>query len=305
VYILNTGYHRLVASTTVNAVNVHRSPQCGTWHILFLTTRCWSGGQCCCWARRYGLETVYNHLRDPLGKVIATQLAQADNRILPDDYTVLDTTDTENASELNKEVEEKKFLRMAKVYNALVMWQGSPNLCATQKESRAQNKQMTAVGYISDTEEIIKASRSNFQHDVVAAFKLSERSPLPPALSPKDLPGARTQVLNIHHIKRIDSYPADSYQDSVPESILDTDNNLGWNGDFNNLNVSMDDWVADVNSDMKNYIGIQVLDCSEHRNVNTTLNVTWVIWPTWRSMKQTDKGLMTVTAMETRRNKGN
>jgi hypothetical protein len=31
---------------------------------------------------------------------------------------------------------------------------------------------MTAVGYISDTEEIVKASWSNFHHDGAAAFKL-------------------------------------------------------------------------------------------------------------------------------------
>jgi len=48
---------------------------------------------------------------------------------------------------------------------------------------------MTAVGYILDTEEIVKASWSLFQHDGAATFKLSERSPLPPALSAKDLPG--------------------------------------------------------------------------------------------------------------------
>jgi hypothetical protein len=40
----------------------------------------------------------------------------------------------------------------------LEMWQGSQNLCPTQKESSIQNKQMTAAGYISDTEEIIRAS---------------------------------------------------------------------------------------------------------------------------------------------------
>jgi hypothetical protein len=46
--------------------------------------------------------------------------------------------------------------------------------------------QMTAMGYISDLEEIVKASSSLFQHDGAAAFNLSERSPLPPALSAKD-----------------------------------------------------------------------------------------------------------------------
>ena len=78
---------------------------------------------------------------------------------------------------------------MAKVHNVLEMWQGSQNLRATQKESHAQNKQMTALKYISDTEEIIKASWSNFQHNGVTAFKLSEKSPVPPALSATDLHG--------------------------------------------------------------------------------------------------------------------
>jgi hypothetical protein len=78
---------------------------------------------------------------------------------------------------------------MAKVHNLLEMWQGNHNLRATQKKSRAQNKLMTAVGYISDTKQIVKASWSLFQHDGPAAFKLSEKSPVPPALSGKDLPG--------------------------------------------------------------------------------------------------------------------
>jgi len=49
--------------------------------------------------------------------------------------------------------------------------------------------EMTAIGYISVTEEIVKASWSNFQHDGAAAFTLSERSPLPPTLSAKYFPG--------------------------------------------------------------------------------------------------------------------
>jgi hypothetical protein len=110
---------------------------------------------------------------------------------------------TENDSEMKKEVEERTLHKMAKVHNFLEMWQGSQNLCATQKKSRAQNKQMSTVGYISDTEEIVKGSWSLFQHDGVAAFKVSERSPLPPALSAKSLPGGRTQILNARRIQRI------------------------------------------------------------------------------------------------------
>jgi hypothetical protein len=99
------------------------------------------------------------------------------------------TSNTENDSEMKNEAEERKLRRMAKVTNFLEMWQSSQNLHATQKESSTQNNQLTAVGYISDMEEIFKASWSLFQHDAAAAFKLSERSPLPPSLSAKDLPG--------------------------------------------------------------------------------------------------------------------
>ena len=66
---------------------------------------------------------------------------------------------------------------------------GQPNICATQEESRVQNEQIAPVGYFSDTEEIFNASWSLFEHDCGDAFKLSERSPLPPPLSAKDLSG--------------------------------------------------------------------------------------------------------------------
>jgi len=56
---------------------------------------------------------------------------------------------------------------------------------------------MTAVGYISHTEDIVKASWSKFQHDGAAEFKLWEQSPVPPALPAKDLAGGRMQVLNV------------------------------------------------------------------------------------------------------------
>jgi hypothetical protein len=130
---------------------------------------------------------------------------------------------TENDLEMKKEVEGRKLHRMAKVHHVLEMWQGSQNLCATQKESRSQNKQMTAVGYILDTEEIVEASWSLFQHDVAAAFLLSERSPLPPAVSAKDLPGGRTQILNVRRIQRIHRHPLESNENSAPESISDTE----------------------------------------------------------------------------------
>ena len=134
------------------------------------------------------------------GKVVVTQITRANSGLLAGDDPELDLNSAINDMEMKREAEQKKLHRMAKVPDFLEMWQGSQNLRAPQKESRAQNKQMTAMGYISDTEDIVKASWSLFQHDGAAAFKLSEKSHVPPALSAKDLTGGQPQILNVHRI---------------------------------------------------------------------------------------------------------
>jgi len=184
-----------------------------------------------------------------LEKVVARRFAWDNNGILAGYCAVLDTAETENELELNNEVEERKLHRIAKVHDFLEMWEGSQNLHATQKESRAQNNQMTAIGYISDTEEIIKASWSNFQLNGAAAFKLSDRSPLPPALFAKYPHERRTQVLNIRRIRRIDHHPAKSDEDSAPRNNSNTKNWLHWNGDLDNPNESEEECEADDESD--------------------------------------------------------
>jgi hypothetical protein len=85
----------------------------------------------------------------------------------------------------------------------------------------------------------------------VAAFKLPEKSPVPPAFSAKDLPGGRTQVLNVCQIKQIDRYPADCDEDSSPESISDPENWLNGNGDLDNPNNREDNLEEDNESDME------------------------------------------------------
>jgi len=157
-------------------------------------------------------------------EVVVSQYAQANSGLLAGDDPVLDLDSTDNDMEMKREAEEKKLHRVAKVHDFLGMWQGCQTLRATQKESCAQNNHMTAIGGISNTEKIVKASWSNFHHDGVAEFKLSDKSPGPPALSAKDLPGERAPVLNVHPIKRINCHPADSDEDSSPECISDTEN---------------------------------------------------------------------------------
>jgi hypothetical protein len=110
----------------------------------------------------------------------------------------LDTRETEDDLELKNEAEESKLHRMVKVRIFLELYQDSLHLCAIHRESWAQNKHLTTVGYTSDTEEIMKASWSYFQQHCTAAFTLSESSPLPPELSAEDLPAEQTEVLNVH-----------------------------------------------------------------------------------------------------------
>jgi hypothetical protein len=140
---------------------------------------------------------------------------------------------------------------MARVHDFLEMWQGSQNLRAMQTISRVQHTQITAVGYLSDTKEIIKASWSLFQHDAAAAFKLSVRSSLPPALSAKDVPGGRTQMLNVRRIPKINHHPVTSDEDSTPESISDIEDWLNWNGDMDHPNHSKEDCAVDDNSEIE------------------------------------------------------
>jgi len=82
---------------------------------------------------------------------------------------------------MKRELEQKQLHRMGKVLDISEMWYGCQNLYAIQKESQAQYKPLAVMGYISDTEVIIKASQSSCQHGGAAGFELSEWSPLPPA----------------------------------------------------------------------------------------------------------------------------
>jgi hypothetical protein len=264
-----------------------------------------------------GVEDSFSLGRDVIGrrqskttgetlceKVVVRQFVRANNGILAGTDAELDNANTENDSEMKKQAEERTLHTIAKVYDFLEMWQGSQNLCGTQKESRTQNKQMTTVGYISDPEEIVKASWSLLQHDGAAAFKLSERSPLPQPLSAKDLPGGQTQILNVRRIRRINHHPVESDKDSALESISDTEDWLTWNGDLDNPNDSEDDCVADVEYDMEHDNTIEDPESPEQRDVSAAAHVPGLIRPTYKSKRHAEKVLVTVNAIKTRRKKG-
>jgi len=267
--------------------------------------------------RGVGVEASFSLGRDIIGwreskttggtlreKVVIRCFARAITGILESTDPDLDIMNTEHDSEMKKQPEEMKLRTMANVHDWLEMWQGSQHLRATLKESHARNKKMTTVRYISDTEEILKASWSLFQPAVAAAFKLPERSPLPPPLSAKDLPGGRTQILNVRRIRRIHRHPVESDKDDAPESISDSEYWLNWNGDLDNPNDSDDDCAADVESDMEQDSCIEDPECREQWNVSPTPNVPGLIRPTRMSKRPAEKGFVTVNIIETRRNKG-
>jgi len=104
------------------------------------------------------------------------------------------------------------------------------------------------VGYIPHTEEIIHVSWSLFHHDGAAACKLSERSPLPLSLYVMDIPGQRTQILNIWRIGRTNCHPVETDENSAPEIISDSEEWLNWNVDLDNSNDSKDNCVVNAES---------------------------------------------------------
>jgi len=216
----------------------------------------------------------------------------------------LDMTNTENNLEMKKEGEERQLSRMAKVHDLLEMRQGSQDLHATQNECHTQNQQITALGYIPDTEEIVEASWSLFQHDGAAAFKLSEKSPLPPGLTAKDLPRGRNQILNVHRIRTINLYAVKSVDDSATGSSLDTKHCLNRNGNLDNPSDSEDDCTSDNEPDSEQANGIEKPEYPEQRDVSAKPTVAGLNRPTWKAQRQVEKVLVTVNAMETRRNKG-
>jgi len=126
---------------------------------------------------------------------------------------------------------------------------------------------------------------------------------LPPALAAKDLPGGRTQIINVHRVRRINRHSAESDDNSAPESISDTDDGVNWNGNLDNSNHSEDDCAADDESDIDPNNGIEDRECPEQQDVSAPPNVPGLVWPTRKLMRQAAKVLVTVNAVETQRKK--
>jgi len=89
------------------------------------------------------------------------------------------------------------------------------------------------------------------------------------------------------------------------KAVLHTENWLDWECDLDHPIASVDDWVADNASDIALDNVIKDPESPAQWDGNAAPKVLGLIWPTWRSKKNVEKGLMTTTTMETRMNKEN
>jgi hypothetical protein len=79
--------------------------------------------------------------------------------------------------------------------------------------------------------------------------------------------------LNVRRNRRVNRHPAESDEDSSPESISDTEHWFNWNEDLDIPNESEDDWEPDNESDMELDNGSEASETLEQRNVSATPNV--------------------------------
>jgi hypothetical protein len=163
---------------------------------------------------------------------------------------------------------------------------------------------MTAIGYIYDRKEIVKASWVLFHHDGAAAFILSERSLLPPGLYATDLTGGQIGIFNVHQIRRFNHHPDDSEEESTPQRILESENWLNWDRDLDNANDSKDDCATDAESAIGREMSIEDPEHPVLRDVCATPNVSALFWPTLKSKIQAEMVLVMFNAIQTRRDMG-
>jgi hypothetical protein len=110
--------------------------------------------------------------------------------------------------------------------------------------------------------------------------------------------------LNVRRIRRINCHPVESDENSALESISDTNDWLNWNGNLDNPNDSEEDCAVDDDYNIEHNNCIKHPECPEQQNVSTVPNVPRLVRPTRKSKRQAEKVLVTVNAVEMRRNNG-
>lgn len=267
-----------------------------------------------------GVEASFSLGRDVIGwrqskttgatlreKVVVRQFARANNGVLAGDEADSGPDALENNTEIKKEAEQKKLHRLAKVHDFLELWRGSQELRVTQKASRAQNAAMTAMGYISDTEETQEKSWSTFAHDGVVAFKSNEKA-LPKSLPLTEIGDGQARVRHFRRIRRIDRHPNDTDGDSGGEGHSDTEDWLNWNGDFDDEDGDDENDSSadeDLDSALASISRTKVIP--DPSRVDAALNIPGLIRPVRKSSRIRQLAVMesaTAKVVQTTRGRG-
>jgi len=160
---------------------------------------------------------------------------------------------------------------------------GKPEPTCYRDKISNSHKEMATIGYISDTGEILKTSWWQFQHECAAEFKLSERSPVLPALFAKNLPGGQPKILYVLRIRIIDHHTVIRADANAPESISDSTHWINWNVNCDYPTERGDDCMADGESDTDHNNGFENPACSEQQDVGAERNIPRLVRPTLKS----------------------
>jgi len=74
----------------------------------------------------------------------------------------------------------------------------------------------------------------------------------------------------------------------MPESILDTENCLNWNGNMDYPNDHEEECAVDIEFDMEQEIGSEDPKSAEQRDVGASTNVPGLIRPTRKSKREAE-----------------
>jgi len=302
--MFDTGHNWLAVPTGGNAVKVCRSLQCTAQHILYHNTWCQNGNHFFPFPRRYWLQAVNSHRRDSLRKNCFKEISLRQSL----DFSWHCPRIEYNKHRMQLGNEEsgggQDIAQNSPGSRPCGDVAGKPKPMYYPEGISQSSKVMSAIGYISDSDAIVKSFWPLFQHHCMAALKLSEWSPLPSALSGKDLPGGQTQKLNVHWTRKINRHPVEIDEDRSPERISDTVDWLNWNWDLDNRNDSKDNCAGDFDNDIDQPNIIDDMQCTEQRDVSAAPNVPGLIRSTQISKTQAEKVFMTVNANQMRWNMG-
>jgi len=119
-----------------------------------------------------------------------------------------------------------------------------------------------------------------------------------------DLPGGRSEIVDVPPIRRIDSHPVGSAENCTPGTILDIKNLLNCTHDLDNPNDSEDDCAADAECGIEVDTNIEAPEGPEQRDVCAAPNISGLICPTQNPTQQAEQVFLTVYTIEQRRNEG-